>query len=301
MKEVIALPGPAKLAPKGGYGISFWVFILLGKFLNHRPLCRILTELRDDHGLDVSPGTVTGGLERLRLLFVPLYQGIVERNLSEGQWHADETRWLVFAEMEGKASLRWYLGVFCSKTTVVYRLEPIRSSQVPRDHFGEDSMGILVVDRYSAYKVLLKNGRILLAFCWAHVRWDFFAVAKDWPKEEEWALEWLEKIGGLCAFNETELKVLDIPDAFNRTQARLREAVEEMAHEREEQLSDPKLHPACRKVLKSLKDHWDGWCSLKIIRKSRRITTMPNGSCVIKRSGVGIIMAQVLFGALPWH
>ena len=29
--QIITAPGPAKLIPKGGYGISFWVFILLGK------------------------------------------------------------------------------------------------------------------------------------------------------------------------------------------------------------------------------------------------------------------------------
>jgi len=256
--QIITAPGPAKLIPKGGYGISFWVFILLGKFLYQRPLYRILTELRDNHGLDISPGTATGGMERLRPLFIPLYQEIVARNLSEERWHADETRWQVFAEMEEKETPRWYLWIFCSKTTVVFRMEPTRSSDVPKDHFGEEAKGILVVDRYSAYKVLLKQGRILLAFCWAHVRRDFLAIAKDWPSEEKWAFEWIENIRRLYALNDTRLNVLDVPGAFDKAHARLSEAIDNMAQERDAQLKDPKLHIACRKVLQSLDRHWSG-------------------------------------------
>jgi hypothetical protein len=37
----------------------------------------------------------------------------------------------------------------------------------------------------------VKNGRILLAFCWAHQRRDFLGVAADWPTEQEWALGWV--------------------------------------------------------------------------------------------------------------
>ncbi|MEW6744813.1 MAG: transposase, partial [Planctomycetota bacterium] len=38
--------------------------------------------------------------------------------------------------------------------------------------------GILSVDRYSAYKTFVESvaGRILLAFCWQHVRRDYFKV-----------------------------------------------------------------------------------------------------------------------------
>ena len=54
-----------------------------------------------------------------------------------------------------------------------------------------------MVDRYSAYKALagVKAGRLVLAFCWAHVRRDFVRVGKGWPtKLKEWALVWLGRI-----------------------------------------------------------------------------------------------------------
>ncbi len=182
---IVTAPSPPKLIPKGSLGISVWVKVLLDKFLWQRPTYRLLAELRKSYDLHIPQGTVTDGLKRLKPLFEPLYEAMIARNVSESRWHADETRWLVFAEVEGKQGNKWYLWVFVSKSTVVFKLDPSRSAEVPKAHFGEKATGILNVDRYSAYKVLLKDGRILLSFCWAHVRRDFLAVAKDWDGAHE--------------------------------------------------------------------------------------------------------------------
>jgi len=257
LPKIISAPVPPKLIEKGGYGISFWVTILLGKFLFQRPLSRILAELGTNHELNISQGTVTDGLKKIAPLFTPLYEAIIDRNISQGHWHADETRWLVFVEIEGKVGYRWYLWGFCTRDTVVFRLEPSRSSNVVLDHFGDQATGILSVDRYSAYKVLLKHGRILLAFCWAHVRRDFLAVFKDRSGHKQWAIDWVKKIGQLYALNKKRLKLLDTPE-FEIAQQNLQDAVDEMAICCNQQLDDPKLSDACRKVLESLKRHWSG-------------------------------------------
>jgi transposase len=175
-----AAPGPPKLIPKGGLGVSVWVLILIDKFLFQRPTYRLLADLRWTHRLLIAQGTVTGGLAQLKPLFEPLVNAIVVKSLTEKHRHADETQWPVFVEWEGKRGHRWQLCVFQSKSTVVFQVEPTRSSTVPLAYFGESATGILSVDRYGAYKVLLKDGRIVLAFCWTHVRRDFLGVAKDW-------------------------------------------------------------------------------------------------------------------------
>jgi transposase len=257
LPQIITAPPVPKLIQKGSLGISFWVVILLGKFLFQRPLSRILTELTVNHGLKISQGTVTDGLQRLIPLFTPLYEEIADRNISQGHWHADETRWMVFAEMEDKVGPRWYLWVFCTRDTVVFRIEPNRSSQVVIDHFGDEATGILSVDRYSAYKVFLKAILILLAYCWAHVRRDFLGLAKDRVEHEPWALDWVNKIGQLYDLNKKRLKLLNAPE-FETAQQNLQHAVDDMATCRDQQLSNPKLHSACRKVLESLERHWSG-------------------------------------------
>jgi transposase len=83
--------------------------------------------------------------------------------------------------------------------TVVFRLDPTRSHDVPEAHFPADARVVLMVDRYSAYKAMaqVKLGNIVLVFCWAHVRRDFVTVGKGWPEHKEWALAWLRRIRAL--------------------------------------------------------------------------------------------------------
>ena len=61
-----------------------------------------------------------------------------------------------------------------------------------------------MVDRYKAYQAIdkVKSGLIILAFCWAHVRRDFLAVARTWPGAGGWALGWVERIGELYHLND---------------------------------------------------------------------------------------------------
>lgn len=253
---VTALPLP-KLIPKGIYGTSVWVTVLLDKFYSMRPTYRLLSALKT-HGLDLAQGTITDGLKAIAPLFVPIYEAIITRNTEENRWHADETRWLVFTTVEGKIGYRWYMWVFISSSTVVYTLDPSRSAKVPKAHFDTITEGILVVDRYSAYKALVKDINIILAFCWAHVRRDFLGVAKDWPQHEAWAMQWVDDIGSLYHLNTLRLEALDQPEAFAERNHNLKNTVDLMANKRDSQLEEKEIAPPCKKVLKSLKNHWKG-------------------------------------------
>jgi len=257
---IITAKGPAKLIPKGGYGDSVWTEILLDKFLFYRPTSRLL-ESFNLLGLNMSQGTVTDGLKRLLPLFEPVLEQIIIKNQTENHWHADETRWLVFEEVQGKSNYRWYLWVFKSASTVVYILDPSRSSQVPRNHLKDvNQVSILSVDRYSAYKVLIKemDGCILLAYCWAHVRRDFLNLAKNRPEHEDWAMEWVEQIGMLYHLNNYRLEVSDDPAKFVQADEALRSAAYHMDQQCSDQLSDKTLLPDREKILKSLSEHWKG-------------------------------------------
>jgi transposase len=256
---LITTPPPPKVLPKSHLGISVWVTLLLDKYRFGRPTHRLLEDLRS-HALDLSLGTVTDGLRRLTPLFEPLYEALIEQQRQEHHWHADETRWLVFATCEGKVGHRWYLWAVQSEQVVVFLLDPSRAHDVPEGHLGPEAFGILNVDRYSAYKAMVqvKEGNILLAFCWAHVRRDFLAVARDWPCQEAWGLAWLKDIGELYHLNDQRLEVQDDPLTFGQRHETLRDAVAQMAQRCQRERNEPKLHPARRKVLESLADHWTG-------------------------------------------
>ena len=103
-----------------------WVEILIDKFFSHRPTERLLDQWRL-LDLDLAAGTVAGGLERLEPLFQPLYEALLTRNAESAFAQADETRWMVFIDLEGKTGHRWWLWVFVGEDTVAFRLDPSRS------------------------------------------------------------------------------------------------------------------------------------------------------------------------------
>jgi transposase len=256
---IVTAPPAPRVIPKSSLGISLWVTALLDKYLFYRPTYRLLAELRTQ-GLALSLGTLTDGLQRLLPLFEPVYEALAAYSRQQPLWHADETRWQVFATIEGKVGYRWYLWVFHAAEVVVFVLAAGRAHDVPEEQFGPDATGILVVDRYKAYPAIdqVQGGRIVLAFCWAHVRRDFVTLARTWPDQEGWALAWVEQIGRLYQLNDARRAARAEPVTFAAADAQLRQAVTAFGARAEAELAGPGLHPARRKVLESLGNHWTG-------------------------------------------
>jgi len=258
-RRTLTAPPPPKLIPKGNYGISIWVHVLLDKYASYRPTERLLGQL-EQYDLDLSAGTVNDGLKRIEPMLRPIYEALCARN-RQGSFHqADETRWRVFVLVDGKKGYGWWLWVVLGADTVIYLLDPSRGHEVPEAHLGPEASGSLEVDRYAGYKAMLlvKLGQIVLAFCWAHVRRDFVGVGKGWPELTPWALSWLRRIRHLYQINRERLEHPQDSAKFQEQQALLRGAVEAMHAEAAKELADPKLRQPCRKVLESLDEHWTG-------------------------------------------
>jgi len=252
---MVTAPVVPKVIRKGMFSTRFWVRVVLEKYLFQRPLYRVRQMLALE-GLSVSQGTLTGGLQRLGELLQPLYVRLLEHSRGAGHWKMDETRWMVFVEVEGKQGHQWWLWVVVTRTTCVYLLDPSRSSEVPRQHLGEDAEGILNVDRYSAYKAL--GEKIRLAFCWSHIRRDFVRVRDGYASLRGWAEAWIERINGLFHRNKQRLAVRSDEEAFAQEDQAVRAAVAQIAHVRDEELAQSTLHTVQRKALESLQRHWEG-------------------------------------------
>jgi transposase len=257
--RTLTAPAPPKLIPKGRYGISVWVEIVLDKYLTYRPTERLLASWQT-LGLDLAPGTVTDGLSRLEVLLEPIYRAIQERNRLGDLHQGDETRWRVFIATEGKEGYGWWLWVLLGPDTVVYLLDAGRDHTVPEGHYQAESRGVLVVDRYAAYKAMswVKEGVIVLAFCWAHVRRDFIRVGKGWPEHKTWALQWLGRIRTLYRLNDGRSAAERGSATFREADDGLRQAVAAMKTQRETELAGVGLATPCRKALESLDEHWEG-------------------------------------------
>jgi transposase len=125
---------------------------------------------------------------------------------------------------------------------------------------GVDAEGIANVDRYSAYKAMaqVKAGKIILAFCWAHVRRDFLAVLTGWSELTNWAWSWLEDIGELYHRNNQRVAVREDVGKFAAADQRVRAQVEHMKQRYETELAEPNLRQPQRKALNSMQEHWPG-------------------------------------------
>ena len=277
---IITAPQLPRLIPRSPYQVSFWVEVLLSKFHYAQPTNRYLQDL-SDQALDVSPGTVAGGLRQLAPLFEPMMDALYQKQMTESLFHNDETRWEVFVELEGKVGTRWYLWVTRSESVVFFILDPSRSATVPGAHFAglQQERVIIVCDRYSAYKKLARlSDIILLAFCWAHVRRDYLDAGRSYKALEEWMLESKARIGELYHQNHLRLEQWDPEsplDQQNRDFEHHHQEVQEilqtmraealcLTSDNEEELDEATLalsrsaRKQQRKVSQSLLNHWDG-------------------------------------------
>jgi transposase len=255
---IITAPTPSRLIARGKFGISVWVQVLLDKFLYGRPTYRLVQDLAD-RGLSLSMGSVTGGLQALAPLFAPLKRALLRKLRSEAHWHADETRWEVFVEIDGKSGHRWYLWVFASGSVAYYEIDESRSAAVPSAVLAGVQGGTISCDRHGAYKKFARlHPGFTLSFCWAHQRRDLLNLANDYPEVAPWALAWAQCIGDLFALHSERRDAP--PDSRQRAELdrQLRSTVQEMLVKREAALADPTLPAPAAKVLESMRDHWAG-------------------------------------------
>ena len=259
---IVAAPAPLRLIERGKFAISVWVEVLLDKFLYGHPSHRLLAELAD-HGLKLSAGTLTGGLQALAPLFEPLEQALLSKLRSQQHWHADETRWQVFVEVVGKVGHRWYLWVFHSPAVIHFVLDESRSAGVPVAELTAGMSpaqgGIISCDRYSAYKKFAReHPEFVLAFCWAHQRRDLLELANAHPGMQDWAMAWVARIGELYHLHAQRRRAAPGSEPYEACDHQLRYAVQRMADDRDAALVEPTLVEPALKVLQSMKNHWPG-------------------------------------------
>lgn len=255
---IVTAPVFPRLMIRGKYGVSVWAMVLLDKYLHGRPSHRLLQDLAD-LGLSMAAGTLVGGLRQLAPLFAPLDAAWRTQLLSEPHWHADETRWRVFAECEGKVGHRWVLWVFHSPSVAHYVLDPTRSARVIEGELGGATVGTISCDRHSSYKKFAReHSGIVLAFCWAHQWRDFLAVANAHPDLAAWAMAWVDEIAKLYGLWRQRGEALAHGADASPEQQALQEAVAQMAQRRETQRANPKLAGPAAAVLTSMQAHWPG-------------------------------------------
>ena len=256
-KKIISAPPAPRLYRRTTIGNSLWIHLCVQKFLHGMPTNRILKDLAL-RGLGLAAGTVTDGYKVINDLLEPLYEAIKTFCQGENYWHADETSWRVFSDDNGKRnSKKWWLWVVAGRQAVTYILDRSRSHSVPEDFFA-GSIGILMTDRYSAYKCL--STAIKKAWCWVHVRRDFIKLLAV-SKFRKWAKKWLIEISKLFVLEHARALLWsagqNAGSAWDNAQKALCDHTEFMQNNCRAELRKY-LHKEQKTVMQSLKKHWDG-------------------------------------------
>jgi len=259
---ILTAPKPAKLIPKGLFATSFWVQVLLKKFEFQQPLQRTVRELKA-HDLEVSPGTLTGGLKKIEPMIQPLAGQFVLHSREGKYFQMDETRWPMFLYglSQGKERQKWWFWVVVTPEVTAFLLEPTRSGQVPKDFFLPGTDAILNVDRYSGYFALLgPDWNIKLAYCWSHQRRDFINLGEGCPRYQVWAGEWVGLISQLFATNRQRRKAYFKGQTaqFGPLDLEVRSQVQKMRERFDCELASGQLAPEQEKILRSIRRHWQG-------------------------------------------
>jgi transposase len=261
---IVSAPKPAKLIPKGLFAVSFWVEVLLKKFEFKQPLQRIVDELKTLE-LNVSPGTLSGGLQKIGSMLQPLAGQFVLRARQGNHWHMDETRWPMAVLVEGEEGSskkkKWWAWVVVGLEATAFLLEPTRSGDVPETFFPKGTEGILSVDRYPGYFGLLgPDWKIRLAFCWSHQRRDFVNLAQGCVgARKQWAQEWVGLINELFKANRKRRKACFKERAdFSALDQEVRRQAEGIKERLERELAGGQLAVEQEKILQSMRRHWEG-------------------------------------------
>jgi len=68
---IVTAPPAPRVIPKSPLGVSLWTTVLLDKYLYGRPTYRFCEQLKP-HGVPLSQGTLTDGLQKIAVLFEPV-------------------------------------------------------------------------------------------------------------------------------------------------------------------------------------------------------------------------------------
>jgi transposase len=204
-ETVSAVPIPPAVIDGGLAAVGLYVWVLIGKYLDHLPLYR-LEQIAARDEVILSRSTMAQWVGRIGVALQPLADRLMELLLERKVLHADETPVAQLDPGKGKTH-RAYLWAYRSNVLetgppiVVFDYQTSRAGRHAQN-FLAGWRGHLMVDDFSGYKALFTDGPrpatgIIELGCLAHARRKFFDLNS--AQANPIALEALNRIAALYA------------------------------------------------------------------------------------------------------
>jgi transposase len=203
---VVQASAPARLIEGGLPTEATIAQVLVSKYADHLPLYR-QAQIYARQSVNLDRSTLADWVGHAAWHLRPLHQRLLDKLKQRPKLFADETTLPVLDPGRGrtKTGQLWAYAADdrpwggSDPPGVAYVYAPDRKAERPITHLN-GFKGVLQVDGYAGYRRLAERGDVQLAFCWVHVRRNFYKLATPGPAPI--ASEALQRIAALYAIEK---------------------------------------------------------------------------------------------------
>jgi transposase len=263
-QAVVQAPAPERLI-KGGLPTEAMVaHVLVSKYAWHLPLYRQAQIMRTQ-GLDIARAVLAFWVGYAAAELAPVYLRMRELILGSGKIAVDETTAPVLDPGRGRTKKGYFWAIARDDRpwsgndppAVAYTYAPGRGA-IYALKLLDGYRGVVQCDGYAAYKAITGTtggAAITLAFCWAHLRRQFYDIAKD--DQAPIACEALERIAKLYTIEKT-IRGRTAEERRSVRQERSKPLVLELKSWFEHQLTRLSGKSNTAEAIRYALHHWDG-------------------------------------------
>jgi transposase len=259
--EVVQAPAPERLIENGIPTEALIAHVLVAKYADHTPLYR-QAQIYARQGITLDRSTLADWVGRAAFALRPVHARLLERLKQSSKLFADETTAPVLDPGRGhtKKGQLWayarderpWNGT--APPGVAYVYAPDRKHVRPAEHLAGFS-GTLQVDGYGAYAALAEAGDVALAFCWSHVRRQFYEIQVTTPAPI--AAEALVRIAALYAV-EADIRGRSADDRKQARQQRSKPLIDALRLWLEAKLAAVSAKATIADAIRYALSRWDG-------------------------------------------
>jgi transposase len=262
---VVQAPAPPRPVEGGLPTTALLAHIAVSKFAWHLPLYR-QAQMLAGHGVDLDRSTLVRWIERAAWWLQPLHALLISTVMSAAKVFCDDTPLPVLDRTRRRTRIGrlWCYAVDDrpwqgpAKPAVVFRYAEDRRGRHVKEHL-EDFHGVLQVDGYAGYSELAQadrpGGALMLAFCLAHARRQFFDVHKQ--TADPIAAEALRRIGEVYAI-EARIRGLSAAERVAGRQAETKPLLAALRPWLMERLGEISAKSSLAGAIRYTLGHWDG-------------------------------------------
>jgi transposase len=259
--EVVQAPAPERLIENGIPTEALVAHVLVAKYADHTPLYR-QAQIYARQGVTLDRSTLADWVGRAAFALRPVHARLLEQLKQSTKLFADETTAPVLDPGRGRVK-KGQLWAYArderpwaghAPPGVAYVYAPDRKHARPAEHLAGFS-GTLQVDGYGAYADLAEAGDVVLAFCWSHVRRQFYDIQAKTPAPI--AAETLVRIAPLYAV-EADIRGLSADERRQARQRRSKPLVDALRLWLEAQLAAVSGKSTIAAAIRYALSRWDG-------------------------------------------